>query len=102
MTADLPRPRPTAVCAGCWPQVTDSQPATVPTTPTPVAVPTALPGKNVNGRITAALAEDQTRIDWSADQWAEWLGCSPSAVKECLRVVRDHPVARGKRDARRG
>ena len=39
------------------------------------------PRKNINGRMAAALADDQTKLNWSARTWAEFLGCAESTVK---------------------
>lgn len=48
-------------------------------------------GKNVDPRMLKLIAEDRTRVDWSAETFATRLSCSPSTVKESntwLNVIR--------------
>lgn len=39
-------------------------------------------GKNINARMAEKIQSDPMKMAWSARQWAEFLGCSESTVKE--------------------
>jgi hypothetical protein len=62
------------------PQVTAAQAPTFNASDSPRALEQATKGKRINERMEEMLAKDGTRIDWSAENWAQALGCSKSTV----------------------